>query len=105
MCRRRIVDFGGRCTIEEAVIECGHPVSFGELGGLVVLIEEAARVWQAIQRIGDSVFLCGIQSADLGDVGLQSCNDPVCIRWESCIKIGWIDVHSRYVEFLNDGEL
>ncbi len=21
--------FGGRCTIEEAVIECGHPISFG----------------------------------------------------------------------------
>ena len=46
------------------------------------------RVWQAIQRIGDSVFLYGIQSADLGDVGLQSCNDSVCIRWESCIRIG-----------------
>jgi hypothetical protein len=21
---------GGRCTIEEAVIECGHPIFFGE---------------------------------------------------------------------------
>jgi len=46
-----VCGFCGGCPIGEAVVECGHLVSFGEQGGLVVLIEEAAGIWQIIELI------------------------------------------------------
>ena len=74
--------------VKQAVVECRHCVFLGKKSGLVVLVEQSAGVWEAVQGVGDAILLSGVQTAYCCDMWLQGCNDPVSFRWEGGVEIG-----------------
>ena len=91
------------CAIEEAVVKGAHGVALGKEGGAVVLIEDAARVRESVEGVGDAIFLCGVEIACEGDVRLQCGDNPVAVRWERGVKIRGLDVHGCHSVSVDDG--
>ena len=68
-----------------------------------MLTEDAARVRESVQGIGDAIFLCGVEIACEGDVRLQCGDNPVAVRWERGIEIRGLDIHGCHGVSVDDG--
>ncbi len=67
-----------------------------------MLVEYAAGVRECVQGVGDAIFLCGVEVACKGDVGLHCGDDPVAVWWEWGVEVCRLDIHGCHGVSVDD---
>ncbi len=65
ICCFRVID-----AVEEAIIEGGHLLAFGQKCPLVVKVEQSTGVGESLKGVGDTIVLCGVEAANSSDMRL-----------------------------------